>query len=72
MEKKTKYPMAASSSMEVARSMEEEASAAVVHGTVLDHFAESEELMSLVTALPLVSEELRSREKSEERFTGNS
>lgn len=39
-------------------------------GTVLDHFAESGELFSLVTALPQVYEELRSREKSEERFTG--
>lgn len=41
----------------------------VAYGTVLDHFLESEELMSLVTALPEVCEELRNRERSEERFT---
>lgn len=45
---------------------------AVGYGTVLDHFAESEELLSLVAALPHVYEELRSREKSEERFTSES
>lgn len=38
-------------------------------GTVLDHFTESEELLSLVNTLPHVYMELRSREKSEERFT---
>ena len=42
---------------------------ALVSGTALDHFAESEELQSLVSTLPQVYNELRSRERSEERFT---
>lgn len=41
----------------------------VTRGTVLDHCAESEELVSLVSALPQVCGELRDREASEERFT---
>lgn len=44
----------------------------VCSGSALDHFAESEELMSLVSSLPQVYSELRSREKSEERFTSES
>lgn len=42
---------------------------AIVSGTALDHFAESEELLSLVSTLPQVYDELRGRERSEERFT---
>ncbi len=38
-------------------------------GAVFNHFGESGELLSLVRALPQVCGELRSREKSEERFT---
>jgi len=48
---------------------EERLEGALTCGTVLDHFVESEELMSIVAALPQSCEELRSREKSEERFT---
>ena len=46
-----------------------EPSDVVGQGTVLDHFSESEEVLSLVAGLPQVCEELRSREKSEERFS---
>jgi hypothetical protein len=54
----------------VAMELEEgEGSEALLRGTALDHFAESEELLSLVRSLPQVYHELRSREKSEERFT---
>lgn len=48
---------------------EERGPEALASGTALDHFAESEELLSLVSSLPQVYSELRSREKSEERFT---
>lgn len=41
---------------------------ALACGSALDHFAESEELLCLVTSLPHVCGELRNREKSEERF----
>lgn len=47
----------------------EEGPGALASGTALDHFAESEELLSLVSTLPEVYSELRSRERSEERFT---
>ena len=39
-------------------------------GTPLDHFAESEELSSIVSTLPHVCGELRSSENAIERFTG--
>ena len=42
---------------------------AVAYGGLLDHFAESKELMSLIRALPAVYDVLRNREMSEERFT---
>lgn len=42
----------------------------VDEGTALYHFSENEELLSLVCTLPQVYAELRTREKSEERFTG--
>jgi len=52
--------------------MEEESSctAALTFGTYLDHFAESEEVFSLVAALPEVCKDLRSRETSRQRFKG--
>ncbi len=43
---------------------------AVTYGTALDHFAESAEVISLIASLPQASKELRSRETSEEKFTG--
>ena len=45
----------------------------VVHTccTALDHFVESEEVASLVAALPKVCGELRAREASEQRFIGD-
>ncbi len=39
-------------------------------GTALDHFAESAEVISLIASLPQANKELRSRETSEEKFTG--
>lgn len=44
--------------------------ASVSFGTVLDHFAESEELSSLVDALPHVCSDQIALEASQERFTG--
>lgn len=55
---------------------EEEAAAvegertSVACGTVLDHFAESEELAPLVEALPHICREPIALEASQERFTG--
>lgn len=42
----------------------------VAFGTVLDHFAESEELTSLVDTLPHICREPIALEASQERFTG--
>lgn len=39
-------------------------------GTALDHFAESEELRSLVDALPHICQDTIALEASHERFTG--
>ena len=44
--------------------------AALTFGTLLDHFAESEEVFSLVDALPEVCNDLRARENAHQRFTG--
>jgi len=44
--------------------------AAVSFGTVLDHFAESEELTSLVETLPHICSDQIALEASQERFTG--
>jgi len=44
--------------------------AAVSCGTVLDHFAESEELTSLVETLPHICSDQIALEASQERFTG--
>lgn len=44
--------------------------ASVSFGTVLDHFAESEELSSLVDALPHICSDQIALEASQERFTG--
>ena len=48
-----------------------DAEEAVTCGTVLDHCIENAELTSLVTTLPQVCRELRSREAADERFMGN-
>ena len=39
-------------------------------GSAFDHFAESEELFSLIDALPLSCKELSTREGSQQRFVG--
>ena len=44
--------------------------ASVSFGTVLDHFAETEELSSLVDALPHICSDQIALEASQERFTG--
>ena len=42
----------------------------ITRGTPLDHFAESEELSSIISTLPQVCGELRPSENAIERFTG--
>lgn len=42
----------------------------ITRGTPLDHFAESEELLSIVSTLPQVCGEMRASENAIERFTG--
>lgn len=41
----------------------------ISHGTHLDHFAESEELLSVVSMLPVVCGEMRPTENAVEKFT---
>ena len=43
---------------------------AVSYGTVLDHFAENEELHSILDALPHICGDQISLEASQERITG--
>ena len=50
--------------------MESHEDAAVSFGTVLDHFAESGELTSLVETLPHICGDQIALEASQERFTG--
>ncbi len=47
--------------------MDEEA---LTFGTALDHFAESEELRSLIDTLPHICQDFTALETSHERFTG--
>ena len=49
---------------------EEDGRGAVAFGTVLDHFAESGELASLVDTLPHICRDPIALEASQERFTG--
>lgn len=50
--------------------MDEQEDECVTCGSAFDHFAESEELFSLIDALPLSCKELSTREGSQQRFVG--
>ena len=50
--------------------MDEHEDECVTCGSAFDHFAESEELFSIIDALPLSCKDLSTRESSQQRFVG--